>query len=401
MSMLNESAAKNALVKIRRTLEPGFCDRHGKFIFLKHPTLPELEHLHELTRQKIGRVAPFDVVQSVYRQNPDSFWAIWRATGDTREDAKIIGYYGLLLLNEAGVDALNGGRLDAADPDPAYLTPPKQRPAGNYIWAVVAPGCMMSAGDLLFYALGDEIYKDVPFYGTVGTWAGARAIQNNGFTNGELPKLGSVIRIDETPEERERRLAMNVRSGRKRPALRASVCSNQEEVSRALAVRAAVFMIEQHCPYPEEFDGNDYCCTHILGTVDGEPAAAMRVRYFADFAKLERLAVLPRFRRTLAALEVVETAVEVCRRKGYRKVYGHAQKHLVHFWERFGFQPLHKNRKVVFSDHEYIEMWGALAPHPEAITMDSDPMTIIRREGHWDQPGVLDKSSARPPTNPH
>lgn len=401
MSMLNETAAKDALVKIRRTLEPGFYDRHGKFFFLKHPSLPELAQLHDITRQKIGRVAPYETVEAVYKQNPDSFWAIWKSARDDREDAKLVGYYGLLLLNEAGVEALNEGLLNAAAPDLTLLTPPKQRPAGNYIWAVVAPGCMMSAGDLLFYALGDEIYKDVPFYATVGTWAGARAIQNNGFTGGELPKLGSIIRIDETEEARARRLAMNVRTGRRRPALEAIVCANQEEVSKALAVRAAVFMIEQHCPYREEFDGNDYCCTHILGTVDGEPAAAMRVRYFADFAKLERLAVLPRFRRTLAALEVVEKAVEVCRRKGYRKVYGHAQKHLVRFWERFGFQPLQKNRKVVFSDHEYIEMWGALAPHPDAITMDSDPMQIIRPEGQWDEQGVLDKSSRRPPTNPH
>ncbi len=400
--MLNETAAKNGLVKIRRTFEPGFYNRHGRYIFLKNPTLEELGFLHELTRQKLGPVAPLEVVQKIYRHNTDSFWAIWRSPSDSRENAKLIGYYGLLLLNERGVDALQQGKLNAADPDLSLIVGPKERPAGNYIWAVVAPGCMMAAGDLLFHALGDEIYKGVPYYGTVSTWAGARAIQNNGFTNGELPKLGSIVRIDETPDARARRLNMEVRAGRRsHAALKAIACSTQDEVSRALAVRAAVFMIEQKCPYPEEFDGNDFCGTHILGTVDGEPAAAMRVRYFADFAKLERLSVLPRFRRTLIALEVVEKAVDLCRRKGYRKVYGHAQKHLVHFWQRFGFQPLQKNRKVVFSDHEYVEMWGVLAPHPDAITMDSDPMVIIRPEGQWDEPGVLDKSAERPPTNPH
>jgi GNAT superfamily N-acetyltransferase len=127
----------------------------------------------------------------------------------------------------------------------------------------------------------------------------------------------------------------------------------------------------------------------------------MRVRYFADFAKIERLAVLPRFRRTLIAKELVDTAFNFCRRKGYRKVYGQAEKHLVKFWSRFGFQPLLKNYDLVFSDHEFVEMYGELEPHPNPLTMHSDPYLLVRPEGRWDEPGVLDKSSMRPATNPH
>ena len=127
----------------------------------------------------------------------------------------------------------------------------------------------------------------------------------------------------------------------------------------------------------------------------------MRLRYFADFVKLERLAVLPRFRRTLIAKEVVNTAVNLCRRKGYTKVYGHAQKRLVNFWARFGFKPIDKNYALVFSDHEYVELWGELEPHSNPITMYSDPYLFLRPEGRWDEPGILEKSAQRPPTNPH
>jgi len=135
--------------------------------------------------------------------------------------------------------------------------------------------------------------------------------------------------------------------------------------------------------------------------VNGEPAACLRVRYFAGFVKIERLAVLPRFRRTLIAKDVVERALEICRRKGYTKMYGQSQMRLVSFWERFGFKPMQKDARLVFSDHAYVEIVGDIAPHPHPLTPESDPLMLIRPEGNWDEPGVLDHSASRPPTNPH
>jgi hypothetical protein len=41
-----------------------------------------------------------------------------------------------------------------------------------------------------------------------------------------------------------------------------------------------------------------------------------------------------------------------------------------------------------------------LEPGPDAITLDSDPYVIIRPEGDWDRPGVLDISAARAVTSP-
>jgi predicted GNAT family N-acyltransferase len=185
-----------------------------------------------------------------------------------------------------------------------------------------------------------------------------------------------------------------------RPKLETRLAATPDEIAKVFAVRAAVFMSEQGCPYEEEFDGNDYAGAHILGLVGGEAASVLRIRYFADFVKLERLAVLPRFRRTLIAKAVVEHAIAICRRKGYTKMYGHAQKRLVGLWERFGFAPMSKNTHLVFSDHEYVEMLGDIAPHNEPLTPYSDPYVLIRPEGRWDAPGVLDRSAERLATNP-
>jgi predicted GNAT family N-acyltransferase len=186
-----------------------------------------------------------------------------------------------------------------------------------------------------------------------------------------------------------------------RPELKAAVASTPDAIARVFALRSAVFMSEQECPYEEEFDGNDFCATHILGPVNGEPAGVLRLRFFADFSKVERLSVLPRDRRTLIAKKIVEEGIEICRRKGYVTLYGHAQKRLTGFWEKFGFRPMGKNFPLVYSDHEYVEMRAELAPRTDAINIMSDPYLIVRPEGKWDEPGALDNSAVRPPTNPH
>jgi predicted GNAT family N-acyltransferase len=70
-----------------------------------------------------------------------------------------------------------------------------------------------------------------------------------------------------------------------------------EDMMKVFSIRAAVYIAEQECPYQEEFDGNDFSGSHLLGFVGDEPVGCLRIRYFADFAKLERLAVRKEYRR--------------------------------------------------------------------------------------------------------
>ena len=177
------------------------------------------------------------------------------------------------------------------------------------------------------------------------------------------------------------------------------VARSIEELMQAFAIRAAVFLSEQNCPYAEEFDGNDFAATQYLGLIDGEPASTCRTRYFAEFAKLERVAVRREFRKSGIAAQMIDYSLELCRQKGYRRVYGHAQARLVPFWQKFGFEPIN-DETFVFSDHEYIEIECKLAPHANPVLVGNDPMRIIRPEGSWDEPGVLELSADRPATNP-
>ena len=92
---------------------------------------------------------------------------------------------------------------------------------------------------------------------------------------------------------------------------------------------------------------------------------------------------------------MVQASFDYIKRKGFKKIYGHAQDRLVNFWAHFGGKPLGHNRKITFSDFSYTEMVLEIEPGPDAITLDSDPYVIVRPVGDWHPAGVLQRSSAR------
>ena len=159
-------------------------------------------------------------------------------------------------------------------------------------------------------------------------------------------------------------------------------------------------MAEQECPYDEEFDGNDLCAaTHILGFIDDEPVACLRVRFFADFAKIERLAVRHEYRNSRLSFKIVWAGIELARKKGYRKLYGHAQDRLVKFWSRFGFKPVEDQRDIVFSDFATRKCMPNRACIPMPCRLRAIP-TSSSAGGEWHKPGVLEVSGTRPVTSP-
>lgn len=391
--------------------EPGYRDREGGFTFIKNPTDEELERIYALTLKEIGAfVAPLSLVQSVYRHNPISFWALFRANDQGRRGAQLIGYSSYLPLNDAGHQALLRGDFDPRTPDLDLLAKKGERPAALYMWAIIAHRLADLTGALVAHAVGLELYDQLPLYATISTEGGLRSLQKSKRSPiTASAKIGTFFQVMGSEEDRQRLHALPIVSGGPpklttavRPQLETVIASSPDHMAKAQAIRAAVFMLEQACPYEEEFDGNDYTATHILGFVNGEAAATLRVRYFADFVKLERLAVLPKYRNsTLIAKQVVEHAISFCQRKGYRKMYGHAQKRFVKLWSRFGFRVVPDAPDIVYSDHEYVVMAGEIPPHNSPLTINSDPMVLVRPEGHWDNPGPLDQSKSRPATNPH
>jgi predicted GNAT family N-acyltransferase len=184
------------------------------------------------------------------------------------------------------------------------------------------------------------------------------------------------------------------------PQFGIKVVKTLHEFMHVVAVRSAVFMSEQSCPFDEEFDGNDFAGTHLVAYAYCEPVACIRLRYFADFAKIERLAVRHQYRKTRVSFNIVWAGIELARKKGYTRIYGHAQDRLVNFWSRFGAEPMTNKSGFVFSDFSYTEMLLNVERVHDAISLESNPYVIIRPEGSWHRPGILEQSAARPASNP-
>lgn len=194
--------------------------------------------------------------------------------------------------------------------------------------------------------------------------------------------------------------AIQTAGGSNCPVVTIKLASTSDELLQCFALRAAVFMGEQHCPYWEEFDGNDYTASHLMLYVDGEPAASMRVRWFSGFAKLERAIILKRYRSYGLFLPFVGWAKEFCRKKGYPKAYLHGQQRLWKIFERDGFRRVNE-KPFHFSDHEYGAFVADLEIGSDAPTVTTDPMVLNRPEDQLDRPGVLEQSMERGASNPH
>lgn len=374
-------------------------------ISIRQLKLEEIDQALELTqRHPELSIGSSDAFRRVHAYNPDTTWGVF-VSQDNSGEGTLEGYYAFLLLNERGHQALVDRTLDRKDPDPKYLAAPGTRPAAVHMWTVIAKGLSAFASMPVIKALG-KTCAGAPLYATAGTNAGLAILRRRGFKpvapdNGELGSLFLFYKPNDKSKPLPVKAAPAPAPAAAPARLSADIARSSSDVERALAVRAAVFMMEQRCPYDEEFDGNDRTCTHVVGKVGDEPAATLRIRYFAGFVKLERLAVLPQFRGTSIAKFTIQSAIDFCRRKGYRRMYGHSQKRLLGFWAQYGFKPMEKNVPLVFSDHEYIEVSCELEPHEDALSMFSDPYVILRPEGLWDQPGILEKSAHRPATNPH
>jgi predicted GNAT family N-acyltransferase len=342
----------------------------AKRIVIFTPGGDQIESLVSLARRSIiGLATTAEVACHVMAHNPDTVWAITRRNKYNPASPIVEGFFALLMLNDAGMRRLVDGTFDATDPDLSLLTAQNERPAGIYLWAVHAPGSLAGGIALVLEKVSTPLYAGADLYARPLTPGGSRILEATGFCS------GATYRGMRAPHlqifRRNASSVMDVpvydgyRSRNRRDELSVGIARSLEDIMRVMTIRSAVYMAEQECPYDEEFDGNDFSATHLIGYVGNEPAACLRIRYFADFVKMERLAVRREFRKTRLAFKIVRAGIELCRTKGYRKIYGHSQKRLLNFWSRFGFRPFEGSREFVFSDFDYVEVSLDLTPNPK------------------------------------
>lgn len=387
--------------KARHPLGSLDSTKFAKHLVLFRAEPGRLEYLLDLARPHIPGLAGLEAVRRVLEYNPDCVWAVAHKRAFNPHAPVGEGFFAILPLTAKGLHRLAVKNFDGSDPDLALIAKPGEKPAGLYMWCVFAPGNLSAGISLLMDQLAAVPYDGVNLYSRPNTPEGVRYNETLGLKRG--PTIGGVmashlyefVRKPSPPP-----LYDSYSEGCANAGVSVSVAHTFDDLMRVVSIRSAVYIGEQECPYEEEFDGNDASATHLIGYIGREPAGCIRVRYFAEFAKIERLAVRKEYRNTRLSFQLVRAAIELCQMKGYRRLYGHAQKRLVNFWSRFGFRLFDGGRELVFSDFDYVEMIAEIQPHPDAVRIGTDPYRLIRPEGRWHRPGILERSAGRDVTRP-
>ncbi|HVQ08598.1 MAG TPA: GNAT family N-acetyltransferase [Allosphingosinicella sp.] len=327
-------------------------------------------------------LAPEAAVRRIWEKNPDVFRVVRQSA-----QAPANGLIALLPLNARGAEAIATGRFDGSRPDPELIAGLGETPHALYFWLVFAPGKLANMLAAIAEVLRDFAASGCAIFSRAVDARSVRLHDTIGFRVAreffpEAPEWLLVTFPEHAPPPKKPPRQIEVRLVR-----------SFEDMAKIFSVRASTYLAEQFCLYDEEFDGNDFCASQFLGSVDGDPAGCIRLRYFGGFAKIERLAVRKEYRRTALAFELVRASLRHSRRKNFTQVYGHSRRDLLPFWGRFGLRPIEGRPVFKFANLEYVEIAANLEEDPEAIRFGADPMVAIRPEGAWDRPGPLDLSN--------
>lgn len=181
-----------------------------------------------------------------------------------------------------------------------------------------------------------------------------------------------------------------------RDGVKIHVVRSIDELICVTTLRARIFQHEQDCPYREEFDGNDLSgATHLLALRGDEPVGTIRLRWFANFMKAERVAVIQKERSISVAFALIYGACIFSQKKGYTTMLGHAERRVAKLWDKTGIAKTRKMRdSFTFSGIEFVEVLCDIPATIDRLSIDTPALVLNRPEGEWDEPGVLEVEAA-------
>lgn len=169
--------------------------------------------------------------------------------------------------------------------------------------------------------------------------------------------------------------------------IRVELATSEELYKAAKAVRKQVFVKEQGIPKDKEFDGNDFCSAHVVAYIQKRhrklPIGTMRIRFFSDFVKFERMAVTRNFRKTNVSEAIMQYGFDYVSQKGYRKIYGMCKQELLPRWQQCGYHEIKGADKIEQNGMTLIPICCDIPENARALTIVSHPSLLTAKEGDW------------------
>jgi len=109
---------------------------------------------------------------------------------------------------------------------------------------------------------------------------------------------------------------------------------NKEELQKVFDIRKKVFIKEQNVPENIEMDSYDKTSKHFIAYLDDIAIGCARIRK-NDYIKLERIAIIKKYRNKGYGKKLTEWLIKYC---NHKKIVIHSQIYAADFYEKFGFK---------------------------------------------------------------
>ena len=368
-------------------------EKYGRGLICYTPTEEIIAHLLGSAGSYIMKLAPIDIVMKVFRYNPETIVAFNRGAWRETPGNDSLGFWCHLPLNADGHDALFDGRLDRGNPDLRYICRQHERPSAIYHWLVYAQPNILGGLSLVMDRFTTTRLRGLPMYCYAATPTAHSLFLSSGFKQGASHKHwvnpGMMTLLPPDPAEGRPIYDSYVPNPPDLKKLGVKVAHTVHELMVAASIRGAAYVGERMLPVYDDMDGNDLSATHLIGYVGDEPAGCIRIRYFADFVKLERLALIPQHRGHLAS-KLARAAIAFAQMKGYSRFYGQASFPYIKLWKHLGFTQRSEEGLTHVTDEVYYEIDLVTDRPTEHLTPHSGGLVLVRREGQWDRPGAYE-----------
>lgn len=138
--------------------------------------------------------------------------------------------------------------------------------------------------------------------------------------------------------------------------LKIRLIKNKKELEEVFNIRNIVFGKEQNISREIDFDGLDNKSKQIIVFYKNKIIGCARIRFIGNKAKLERIAILKKYRGRGFGLTIMHYLIKYTKKRKTKEIYFHAQNYSKIFYEKCGFKVTGKPFKEVEIKHIKMHM---------------------------------------------
>lgn len=170
--------------------------------------------------------------------------------------------------------------------------------------------------------------------------------------------------------------------------MKVTVARSLDDLMKVMVLRGIIFIGEQGHKYNMEFDEHELSNrTHLLAYDDtGEPVGIMRILKDGNYAKFERLAVLPQYRGKGVAENIVKAGIKYCEMQKVENICLFCEPQLVKYWNKQNFERVGGNKILQYRGLELVPVMKKIGCDASALTAQEKnniPPIFLTQQGTW------------------